>query len=104
MESFEIKDDNIYEYDFADNFILIVPTYEDNMLDDLLDFIEDNHDKCIGLAGSGNYNFGELYVFSVKRLSEKYNIPILYDFENNGTKKDIQRFKDIIDGVELNGN
>ena len=40
----------------------------------------------------------------VESIAEKYNIPILYDFENNGTKKYIQRFKDIIDGVELNGN
>ena len=104
VESFEINGDNIYEYNSADNFILIVPTYEDPMLEDLLDFMEDHHNKCIGLVGSGNYNFGDLYVFSIKRLSEKYNIPILYDFENRGTKKDVARFKEIIEKDDINND
>lgn len=69
------------------------------MLEDLQDFMEDNHDKCVGIIGSGNYNFADLYIFTAKDFSKKYNIPIIYDFENRGNKKDIEKFKEIIEGM-----
>lgn len=100
LPSFEINGDNIYSYEHTDSFVLIAPTYEEYMLDDMFDFMEDNHEKCIGIIGSGNYNFADLYIFTAKDLSEKYNIPILLDFENSGNKKDIEKVKDLI----INGN
>lgn len=103
-ESLEITEANSFNK-VADNFILIAPTYESLMLEDMEDFIDINHSKCVGLVGSGNYNFAQLYIFTVKDLSEKYNIPILFDFENRGTKKDVIEFQKIIEGMsEDNGN
>lgn len=99
LDSFEINDDNIYSFDSTDSFILIAPTYDEMMLDDLMDFMEDNHEKCIGIVGSGNYNFADLYIFTAKDLSEKYNIPVIYDFENRGNNKDIINFEEIIKGM-----
>lgn len=99
FDSFEINDDNIYSFDSTDSFVLIAPTYDDFMLEDLQDFMEDNHDKCVGIIGSGNYNFADLYIFTAKDFSKKYNIPIIYDFENRGNKKDIKKFKEIIEGM-----
>ena len=66
------------------------------MLYDLIDYMEDYHENCIGIVGSGNYNFANLYIFTAKDFSELYNIPIIFDFENRGTKKDIEKFKKIL--------
>lgn len=97
-ESLEITDSNALN-EVADNFVIIAPTYESIMLEDLEDFIDLNHENCIGVVGSGNYNFGNDYVFTAKDISEKYDIPIIYDFENRGTKKDIIKFQQIIEGM-----
>lgn len=101
FDSFEINDDNIYSFSSADSFILIAPTYEEYMLEDLKDFMEDNHQNCIGIVGSGNYNFANLYIFTAKDLSKQYNIPVIFDFENRGNKKDVLRFKEIVEGMIL---
>ena len=102
IESFEIDNDNIYDYNHNGKFLLIVPTYDDFMMEDVFDFMEDNHEQCFGIIGSGNNNFGELYIFTAKNLSKKYDIPIVYDFENNGNKKDVENIKSVI--KELNNN
>lgn len=102
IESFEIDNDNIYDYNHNGKFLLIAPTYDDFMMEDVFDFMEDNHEQCSGIIGSGNNNFGELYIFTSKNLSEKYNIPIVYDFENNGNKKDVENVRNMIQ--ELNNN
>lgn len=99
LESFEIDNDNIYSFNSTGNFVLIVPTYESVMLEDLEDFMEDNSDKCVGLVGSGNYNFGNDYIFTAKNLSDKYNIPVIFHFENRGNKKDTEDFNKIIEGM-----
>ena len=44
---------------------------------------------CLGIIGTGNRNFAGIYIFTAKELSAKYQIPLLYDFEFNGTPADV---------------
>ena len=49
----------------------------------------DNYKHCLGIIGTGNRNFAGIYIFTAKELSAKYQIPLLYDFEFNGTPADV---------------
>lgn len=85
----------------GEKYIIIAPTYKHELtwaLDDLIDDL--GAENCLGLMGSGNRNFADLYCFTVKDLSEKYSIPILYNFEYFGLDSDIKRVKSIINKLE----
>ena len=61
----------------SEPFILIIPTYEKEILQEVWDFMVDNAEFCQGIIASGNRNFAELYVYSAKDLSAEFNLPIL---------------------------
>jgi protein involved in ribonucleotide reduction len=81
----------------SEPFILIMPTYEQEMLQEVWDFMADNATFCQGIIASGNRNFAELYIYSAKDLSATYQVPILYDFEFNGTTEDVAAVKQILE-------
>lgn len=54
-----------------------------------------------GVAGSGNINFADLFVFTARDIAKKYNVPIIAEFEFSGTETDVEKF---IKGVESIGN
>ena len=62
---------------------------EKHPLDDLKNAYNDNYKHCLGIIGTGNRNFAGIYIFTAKELSAKYQIPLLYDFEFNGTPADV---------------
>lgn len=85
------------------DFVVVAPTYDIEMtgiIDDFIDY-QDNHRYFKGVAGSGNRNFAELYVFTARDLAKKYDVPIIAEFEFDGTEKDVAKF---IKGVESIGN
>jgi protein involved in ribonucleotide reduction len=86
--------------DADQDFVLITPTYEPELLPDVFDFMADNHAHCVGIIGSGNRNFGVDYIYTAKDLSRQYDIPVRYDFEFNGTPEDIAHVKDILNELE----
>lgn len=43
-----------------------------------------------------NRNFNELYIHTAKDIAKGLGIPILYDFEFNGTPTDVERVIDIV--------
>lgn len=45
--------------------------------------------KCLGVIGGGNRNFGEKYAVAGKFLSHLLEIPFIYSFEIAGTSKDV---------------
>jgi protein involved in ribonucleotide reduction len=82
-----------------EDYIFITPSYEDTMFfDDLADFIdyEDNSYHLKGIIASGNLNFDKDYCITGKALSKRFNRPLLYSFENNGTDADIVACRKVV--------
>ncbi|WP_046213271.1 class Ib ribonucleoside-diphosphate reductase assembly flavoprotein NrdI [Paenibacillus wulumuqiensis] len=55
-------------------------------------FLENNHGRLLGVAASGNRNWGENFGKSADLISERYGVPVVYKFELSGTTGDAQRF------------
>lgn len=101
MDSLEI-DYNGEPQSVNRDYILIVPTYDDEITEIISRFINhsNNIDYLKGFVGSGNKNFGDKYIFNAKELSEKYNQPIVFDFEVNG-ENDVSTFKKEVSRIEI---
>ncbi len=86
------------QYDMGEKFILITPSYQDFMMDSLVDFLnyKDNKQNLVGLIGGGNRNFNDLFAQTAKKLSVTLNVPILYLLEFSGTAKDVQNVRNIV--------
>ena len=99
--------ENYPDIEMEDTYILFVPSYVEehngvmksqDIVDPIFEFMDvpGNPELCKGIIGSGNRNFAQLYLGTAKELSEKYNIPILYDYEMNGTSTDVEAVKELI--------
>lgn len=55
-------------------------------------FLEKNKDYLIGIAVSGNKNWGDNFAKAADIISAKYNVPIIHKFELSGTNKDVELF------------
>lgn len=82
------------------NCILILPTYEMDYIQPVLDFLEKNHGKVLGIVGSGDRNYHELYLFTAFELSEKYGIPVFGGFENLGSPLDGEAVKNLVKSLK----
>lgn len=102
LPAYEITDANPY-HDMKQPFILVIPTYDDEMLEPVIDFLgyHDNHQQLIGVAGGGNRNFNDLYIHNAKDIAKGLNVPIVFDFEFNGTPTDVKNFKKVVQALEL---
>ena len=60
-------DDANPKYDMGKSYILIVPSYQDFMMDSVVDFLtyKDNKKNIIGIIGCGNRNFNDLCLFCI---------------------------------------
>ena len=56
-----------------------------------LDFLKSNHELMIGVASSGNRNWGDSYSKSGVIISQMYKVPLILQFELSGTKKDMDK-------------
>jgi protein involved in ribonucleotide reduction len=54
------------------------------------DFLRKHGDKLIGVASSGNRNWGHNFGKAADRIARDYNAPILLKFELSGTNNDIK--------------
>lgn len=99
----EITDDSLFE-EMLEPFFAFVPTYLDGgngaengtneiMTNTLSEFIEfkDNRQKCLGVVGSGNKNFNWQYCLTAKQYAERFDVPMVDDFELRGTPTDVER-------------
>lgn len=103
MDSVEISYSNPLTKVSGD-YIVIAPSYDDEITDIISEFLdyENNIDYLVGFVGSGNINWGEdRFCFNAKDLSNKYNKPLIFTFELEGTDKDIIEFKKEVDKVEI---
>jgi len=78
------------------DYIIVTPTYDVDITEPINEFIEykSNIKHLKGIVGSGNYNFDDLYIFTAKNLSDKYNVPLIYGFELLGTDRDVTNLKE----------
>jgi protein involved in ribonucleotide reduction len=86
-----------------EDFIIVSPSYDDMITDSFSEFIEhgDNAKYFIGVVGSGNRNFDDMYCFNAKDLAKKYNKPLIFCFEFSGTDTDIINFKKEVANIEI---
>ena len=99
-ETLEI--DPTAELVMKESYVLVVPTYEADFIAPVFDFLEtgENHKFLVGVSGSGNRNFAELFVFSAKEIAKKYGVPLIYAFEFSGTKEDVDNFEEGVRELE----
>lgn len=83
-------------------YVLVVPTYEAEFIAPVFDFLENGENRkfLVGVSGSGNRNFAELFVFSAKEIAKKYGVPLIYAFEFSGTKEDVDNFEEEVRELE----
>lgn len=101
LPAYEIDQTNPF-HELNDPYILVVPTYDRDITEVADDFIEfkSNRHHLQGVAGSGNLNFGDLYVYTAKDLAAKYGVSLLFDFEMSGTPADVENFKKVVNEIE----
>lgn len=91
-------DDAEPEYRMGERFILVLPSYQDFMMDSVVDFLtyKDNKKNLIGLIGCGNRNFNDLFAQTAKKISATLKVPILYLLELSGNTTDVKNVKNIV--------
>lgn len=90
LDGIEIKKNTFFSMD--EPYIVIVPTYAHEVtmvIDEFIDY-ESNLQFLKGVCGSGNRNFNDLFCFSAKDLSKKYDVPLIHCFEFNGSEFDVK--------------
>lgn len=97
LNGYEINDADPF-HEMGRSFILIVPAYDDDMMDPVVDFLQykDNAKNCVGLAGGGNRNFNTLYNHTAHDIAKGLDVPVVFEFEFNGTNKDVENFKKVV--------
>ena len=104
-ESIEINP-NHFDVEMTEPFIFLVPSYESNVHPDVIDtcsdFLEtgDNILLCKGMFAGGNRNFAQLFCITAKELSEEYKIPILHEFEFQGSKYDLSKLEEELQHID----
>ena len=92
-----------------EEYILIVPTYSGGNGDtrgavpkQVIHFLNDENNRklCRGVIASGNTNHGDTYCIAGPIISNKINVPLLYQFELLGTTKDVEEVKKILEGMK----
>lgn len=104
----EIHDNSNVEEETAP-YVVVVPTYliarqgsnqedQEIMTESLREYLEDQSDltNCLGIIGSGNKNFAQLYCLTAKQYTEQFDLPLLADFEMRGNPKEIETIYHII--------
>ena len=77
----------------------IIFTYTDGYGDvpyEVEDFLSNNSKYLKGVVVSGSKDFTDTYCMAGDRISNKYNVPLLYKVEEAGTDEDIKNISDII--------
>lgn len=62
-------------------------------------FLESNARLLMGVASSGNKNWGDNFARSAEVISKQFGVPIVLKFELSGTSKDVERFKQEVEKI-----
>lgn len=75
-----------------------------NISEETKAFLDSNKDMVIGVAVTGNKNWGSLYGNAAKLINQEYGILIIHIFEGSGFEKDRQVVQNFIDEVKNGTN
>lgn len=97
---------NEHEFSIDEPFIFVVPSYEIHVMPAVIKSLGrflrtgDNIKQCRGIMGGGNRNFAELFCITAHMLSDKFDIPVLHEFEFQGSEYDINILKEELDKID----
>lgn len=89
----------------SQDYVLVTPTYSgggDNKYGavpkQVIKFLNNaqNRALCRGVVTSGNTNFGNTFALAGPIISQKLQVPLLYQFELLGTIKDVKTLNEIL--------
>lgn len=105
LAAYEIEPANPF-FEINEPFILIVPTYDKEITEVVNDFLDykSNREQIQGVAGGGNRNFAELFIYTANDIARDYNVPMLFAFEFSGTNEDVESFKKVVNELESKRN
>ncbi|MBO0424025.1 ribonucleotide reductase stimulatory protein [Enterococcus plantarum] len=105
LAAYEIEPANPF-FEINEPFVLVVPTYDQEITEVVNDFLDykSNRENLQGVAGGGNLNFAELFVYTAKDIARDYNVPMLFAFEFSGTNEDVESFKKVVNELESKRN
>lgn len=105
LPAYEIEPANPF-FEINEPFILIVPTYDKEITEVVNDFLDykSNREQIQGVAGGGNRNFAELFIYTANDIARDYNVPMLFAFEFSGTNEDVESFKKVVNELESKRN
>ena len=93
-ETIELKKDNIDDT-IDEPFLLVTPTINFGEVPPMVQrFLQKNYSQLIGVASSGNRNWGGNYAKAGDRISEDYHVPLIMKFELHGNKQSRKEFKE----------
>lgn len=74
-------------------FVLVTPTYDFGQPPATVsEWLKDNGDWMVGVAASGNRNWGDGFGAAADVIATLYNVPVVGKFELAGTEEDVQLF------------
>ena len=80
------------EYDGTSPYVLLTPTYDQPRGGftprPVQTFLDKHAHLMVGVAGSGNMNFGEHYCQAAIDISKRHNVPIVHRIDIMGTVDD----------------
>ncbi|MDA9471863.1 class Ib ribonucleoside-diphosphate reductase assembly flavoprotein NrdI [Enterococcus sp. 5H] len=105
LAAYEIEPANPF-FEINEPFILVVPTYDKEITEVVNDFLDykSNREQIQGVAGGGNRNFAELFIYTANDIARDYNVPMLFAFEFSGTNEDVESFKKVVNELESKRN
>ncbi len=85
----EIVDDLIME----ENYVLLISTINFGEVPiEYKKFLKNNRKYLIGVAGSGNRNWGKNFAIAADKVAKKFDVPIIHKFELSGNEHDVNKF------------
>lgn len=105
LPAYEIEPANPF-FEINEPYILVVPTYDRDITEVVNDFLDynSNQENLKAVAGGGNRNFADLFVFTAKDIARDYKIPLVFAFEFSGTSEDVESFKKVVNEFESKRN
>lgn len=91
-------DDGHPQHQMGEPYVLVVPSYQDFMMDSVVDFLtyKDNKKQLVGIIGAGNRSFNNLFGQTAKKIAATLKVPVLYLIEFSGTDTDVINVRQIM--------
>lgn len=97
MEAIKIEPDMLIDEPFV---LITYTTGFGQVPPKVMEFLENNAAFMVGVAASGNRNWGNNFGKSADTISSMYHVPVIYKFELSGTQNDVSKFKEGVMQIE----